>query len=399
VRLLLAATSTLPDRMGGGERVLWHLARGMRERGHEVRIVVPRTTPEHPLVSVVDGVRIVRYDDRFHSFCSFYAVSIWLARRAIRHLLDTWSPDVVHANQALAGLGALAAGVDRLDYTFYGPWHLEFLTEVTHRREMSPLKRATRGVWAPTKAMVAARYERAAMRRSHRLVVLSTFSVRQLAEVHGMRPANLAVIPGGVDLALFRPSVSRAEARAVLGLPADGPLLFSVRRLVPRMGLARLIEALPDLPGVGLVIAGTGWLRPHLEERARSVGVADRVRFVGFVPDGILPLYYQAADLVALPSVTLEGFGLITLEALASGTPVVATPDSGTTDILGPWEPEWVAKNATAAELARCIAGVLPRARADGAIRAHCRARALDWSWDRMVAAHERLYRGEDAAW
>lgn len=397
MRLLLAATSTLPDRMGGGERVLWHLARGMRVRGHDVRIVVPRTTADRPPVSEVDGIRIIRYDDRFHSFSTLYLASIALARRAIRRLVDTWAPDVVHANQALSALGALGAGVGRLYYTFYGPWHLEFLTEVTNRREMPPLKRLTRGLWAPAKAAVAAGYERRALRRSHRLVVLSTFSVRQLAEVHGMRPGNVALIPGGVDLDLFRPSRSRADARAALGLAADGPLLFTVRRLVPRMGLERLVEAMVALPGVRLVIAGTGWLRPRLEARARAAGVHDRVRFVGFVPDEVLPTYYQAADLVALPSVALEGFGLITLEALACGTPVVATPDSGTTDILGPWEPGWIAADATPAAFARCVAAVLPRALADPALRERCRAHAAGWGWDRMVDAHEALYRADGA--
>ncbi|MBI3634990.1 MAG: glycosyltransferase, partial [Candidatus Rokubacteria bacterium] len=110
MRILLANTSTLPDRMGGGERALWHLARGLRERGHDVRIVVPWMNRNHPPASLIDGVSIHRYSDRFHSFATLYLPSLAAARGAIARELRQWRPDIVHTHQGISGVAAGLAG-------------------------------------------------------------------------------------------------------------------------------------------------------------------------------------------------------------------------------------------------------------------------------------------------
>ena len=121
-------------------------------------------------------------------------------------------------------------------------------------------------------------------------------------------------------------------------------------------------------------------------------GVAGRVRFAGFLPEADLPRYYQAADLVVLPSVALEGFGLIMLEALACGTPVVATPEGGAVDVLSPFEPAWLAADATSAMLARTIKSVLASLSGDPKIHERCRAHAMGYAWERIVGRYEALY-------
>jgi len=158
------------------------------------------------------------------------------------------------------------------------------------------------------------------------------------------------------------------------------------------MGLEPLLHALVRLPDARLVIGGSGWLRPRLEASASALGVASRVRFAGRIDDADLLVFYQAADLVVLPSVALEGFGLITLEALACGTPVVATANSGSTDVVGPLEPSWIAPDASPAALATTIAGALSASCAPE-VNKRCRIHAEQYSWERMVARHEDLYR------
>lgn len=391
MRVLLAATSTLPDRMGGSERVIWQLARGLAARGHEPRILVPRPAPALPPESRVDGITIVRYPDRFHSFATLYLSSLRAARAAIAATLRTWRPDVVHAHHGLSGLAAARAGHAPL-YTFYGPWHLEFRYEMAGRRSLPALKRWTRPLWMPAKAGLARRIERAAVRRSRRVIVLSIVSRRQVAEIHGVEVSRVALIPGGVDLDRFRPAPDRDAVRRALGLAAGRPLLFTVRRLVPRMGLEGLLRALPALPDVALVVGGAGWLRPELEALASRLGLGDRVTFAGFIDDEALPGYYQAADLVVLPSVALEGFGLIALEALACGTPVVATAGSGAADVLGPLEPEWLAADTGPPAIADAVRRALDVG-GDPSVRARCRERAGAYSWERVVEAYEALYR------
>ncbi len=393
MRLLFAHTSTLPDRMGGSERVVWQLARELVRRGHEVRIVVPRLAAALPLSSTIDGVTIRRYRDPLSSSAMAYVPSLLVAGVAVRAAARSWPPDLVHAHHGISGLGAAWAGWTPQCYTFHGPWHLEFLADVTGIDDLPRLKRWTRGVWIPAKARLARALERAAVRRSARIIVLSRFSAGQVQEIHPGASARTTIIPGGVDLQRFVPAADRRAVRAALGLPERGALVFTVRRLVPRMGLEGLLHAVTRLPRVHLVIGGTGRLRPRLEDTAARLGLAGRVRFTGFIADEELPRFYQAADLVVLPSVALEGFGLIALEALACGTPVVATRAAGAADILDTLQPSWLVPDHEPETLARTVAAALDRAAGEPDVAERCRAHAAHHGWERIGEAYETLYR------
>ena len=138
---------------------------------------------------------------------------------------------------------------------------------------------------------------------------------------------QLMVIPAGVDLGEFSPNGDRLSARRKVGL-ADAPTVFFLARLDRThyfKGLHLLIDAVARLPDVALVVGGDGEWRAQYEARATAL-LGARVRFIGDVPNHALPAYYRSADVVALPSVDrTEAFGLVLLEALACGTPVVAS--------------------------------------------------------------------------
>src|SRR5439155_1469356 len=110
-----------------------------------------------------------------------------------------------------------------------------------------------------------------------------------------------------------------------------------------------------------LLIAGAGSRRADLEALAGSLGIAEHVRFVGFVPDADLPLYYQAADCFVLPTRELEGFGLVTVEALACGTPVLGTPVGATPELPDPLDPGLVFDAATPEAIGERLVGFLRR--------------------------------------
>jgi glycosyltransferase involved in cell wall biosynthesis len=392
VRLLLAHTSTLPDRMGGSERVMWQLARGLVARGHDVRIVVPRLDPALPATSTVAGVTILRYRDPLSSAALAYVPNLLLAGAAVRRAARAWPPDLVHAHHGISGLGAAWAGWPPRCYTFYGPWHLEFLAEAGNR-DLPSFKRWTRALWMPAKARLARALEGAAVRRCERIVALSRMSAQQVEDIHPGAGPRTTIIPGGVDLKRFVPAADRRVARAALGLPETGALVFTVRRLVPRMGLEGLLHAVTCLPGVTLVIGGTGMLRPRLQESAARLGLSARVRFTGFVDEEQLPRFYQAADVVAVPSVALEGFGLIALEALACGTPVVATREVGAADLIEALEPAWLAPDLHPPTLARALAAALDASARDAHLAERCRAHAAAHGWEQIAEAYERVYR------
>ena len=136
------------------------------------------------------------------------------------------------------------------------------------------------------------------------------------------------------------------------------------------MGLENLIAAFakisPHYPEAMLIIAGRGPLAADLQAQATALGLGEQIRFAGFVSDTDLPLAYAAADFSIVPSDALEGFGLITLESLACGTPVLVTPIGGLPEAVNGLSPELVLPGCSIDDittgLKRGLAGGLPSA-------------------------------------
>jgi len=148
----------------------------------------------------------------------------------------------------------------------------------------------------------------------------------------GVAPDAITPLRNGVDLERFQPT-DRAAARAALGLAAGRFTLLSVGLLDPRKAHDLIIRALPRLPDVDLLIAGIGPERKNLEGLARELGVQDRVTLLGAVPQTELKNYYNAADALVLAS-SREGWANVLLEAMACGTPVVASNVWGTPEVV-----------------------------------------------------------------
>jgi glycosyltransferase involved in cell wall biosynthesis len=161
------------------------------------------------------------------------------------------------------------------------------------------------------------------------------------------------VVPGCVNVDQFNLPITPGEARLKLQLPQGRPIVLAVRRLVRRMGLEDLIDAVKLLkkrvPDVLLLIAGKGRLQEELQTRISEAGLDDNVKLLGFVPDQHLAALYRAATISVVPTVALEGFGLITVESLASGTPVLVTPVGGLPEAVAGLSPNLVLR-ATGAE-------------------------------------------------
>lgn len=206
----------------------------------------------------------------------------------------------------------------------------------------------------------------------------------------GLPPERLNVIRNGVDTQRFCPQ-PQADARAALGING-APLLLSVGHLVHVKGHDIALQALAQLatshPGAHLVFVGDGPLRADLQAQAQSLGIGARVTFAGAIPNEALPAWYSAADALVLASRS-EGWANVLLEAMACGTPVVATAVGGTAEVVAQPAVGRVVPPQDPAALAGGIVSLL-RSPPD---RHTVRAYAEGFGWDETTAAQLRLFR------
>jgi glycosyltransferase involved in cell wall biosynthesis len=262
---------------------------------------------------------------------------------------------------------------------FHGPWADE--------------SRAT-GERAALRLGLKRRVERTVYRRATRAVTLSGAFKRLLVERYGVDPWRIDVVPPGVDLERFRPG-SAATARERLGLPVDAWIALSVRRLVPRMGLDVLIDAwaqfVVENPAALLVLVGEGPERDRLESQVAELQLTNSVRFLGRVADGALADCYRAADVCVVPSLALEGFGLVVLESLACGTPIVTSDVGGLPEAVSELQPDLVVPagdvSALVQRLLDAASGWRPLPQRDA-----CRALAERFSWRDAARTHLDIY-------
>jgi glycosyltransferase involved in cell wall biosynthesis len=201
----------------------------------------------------------------------------------------------------------------------------------------------------------------------------------------GIAEDHVTVLRNGVDLARFRP-VDRAAARR--RYDAEGPTLLSVGHLIPLKGVDLTIRALVDLPGARLLLAGEGPEEAALRSLAERLGVAGRVAFLGqLAPDDLVGLY-NAADVLVLAS-SREGLANVLLEAMACGTPVVASNISGTPEVVTCREAGILLDRRTPEAIAASVRALLD----DPPARTATRHYAEQFNWDTTTAGQQALFR------
>jgi glycosyltransferase involved in cell wall biosynthesis len=238
--------------------------------------------------------------------------------------------------------------------------------------------------------------EKLCYRRAANFIVLSEAFRDILHREYGVPCDRIQIVPGGVDPERFNLTLSPHEARTTLGWSQDRPIIFCVRRLAKRMGLENLVAAIAqvrkDYPDILLYVAGKGALAATLQAQVEELELQENVQLLGYLAEEKLPIAYRAANFSVVPTVAFEGFGLIIIESLAAGTPVLGTPVGAIPEILQPFCQDLLFQSSSTDDLAQGIGEILSGQRqlpSSQACQAHVRE---NYAWPAIAQRIKSVY-------
>jgi D-inositol-3-phosphate glycosyltransferase len=368
---------------GGMSVYVRELARSLGKRGHRVDVFTRLQDPGwQPQVQLYENVRLIHlragnngymptlalypYLDDF-----FFELERFRASERLRY-------DLIHSHYWLSGQVGM-----RLQERWMVPHMFMFHT-------LGMLKNITVKDEHESDLRIAT--EKDLVQNCQRILAATERERKHLLRYYEAHPEKICVVPCGVNLDLFRP-IDKRSARRQLGFADNESIVLYVGRLAPIKGIERLLEAmthLKRLKPLRLLIVG-GDDRDTRESRdlqrlSQELGIQDAVTFVGRVDHEKLPPYYCAADVLVLPS-HYETFGLVALEALASGTPVVATRVGAMETILREGETGSVVANGAPQILAVGIEKFLGGSWTGALPAAAIRASVFGFGWNTVASA------------
>ncbi len=306
-----------PPGVGGAETYAYELANGLGERGHDVDVYTQWVDSPDEEADVHENVSVYRICGARRKLVTFE--TLWFSYTA-RRAIDFEQYDVVHGTMMPASTIAVTPFND-IDAPVVLTSHGTSIGETKAVALETPADYLLKFFFHPMN--VAMDY--VASRGADQVIAISDHAYEQLTTSYRLDEADVEMIPHGVDTDWFYPRDEQHPA-----VDEEKTTLLYVGRLGARKGLDLALRAFAevDAEDVEFLIAGTGRHEESLRELARELGIADRVRFLGYVPDEDLPVLYSSVDVFVLPS-RYEGFGLVLLEAMACGTPVIGADAGG----------------------------------------------------------------------
>lgn len=371
---------------GGMSVYIRELARELGRRGHRIDVFTRRLNGRHrPVIDLFQNVRLVHLDLPNNGNLSrlgfypylpdlFKSIEKFKSREGLAY-------DLIHSHYWLSGrLGSWAQ--ERWDCP-----HLVML------HTLGEAKKRT-GVGRPESELrIAAEKELADT--CHRILAPTEREKSNLVRYYRIDEEKIGVVPCGVNLDLFQPE-QKQVTRKELGFERDEIILLNVGRFEPLKGIDRLLEAvdyLRDQERLRLVIVGgDGSEAPEskaLRQKAKDLGIENKITFAGRIEQRYLPLYYSAADVLVIAS-HYESFGLVALEALACGRPVVSTPVGAMESLIERSQAGYVVNDCLPLSLAEGIQSIINSSALPQADT--IRNSVLAYSWSNVSAAILKEY-------
>jgi glycogen(starch) synthase len=380
-RVLILSWEYPPVVEGGLARHVRKLSEELVRQGVEVHVLTRGKTPDE----LRHGVHVHRVPepqwprdlDRFLAWVKAMNADMRRAGQALAEELDF---DLVHGHDWLVARAA-AALADRIGVPFLTTIHA---TE--HGRHQGWVDKAPQSTIHATERWMA--------RRADGVVTCSEYMRGHVADVFGIDEAAVTVIPNGIDPADLTTVDDLPAMRARYAEP-EQPLLLLVGRLVYEKGFQYALEALPAVirrvPDLRFVVAGAGTHEDELKRQARDLGLDGHGTFVGWIGDDELHSLYRIADLCVVPSL-YEPFGLVALEAMASGCPVIVANTGGLAEVVPNDEVGLRFRSRDPRSLARTMQRVLTDDALREALIAEASEHVLQFDWGDVATRTRVLY-------
>jgi len=402
LKILMVSDAIYPDKAGGSYKLVYGLSKALVHAGHNLTVLAGSSNPELPHFEIREGVRIIRYHRSERNPAFSISTVVRNARRAALKLFRHNEFNIVNLHYTLSGFGVLLSSSARkcpVVVTFHSPDFLDFSLNMAQRTYIG-VKSFLKPFYVKCYSYWLKRQQGQQLHKCDGIVCVSEYMKNLAARIFKIPDSEIQVIPHSVDTNRFFPAENAPLAKEKVGLTANNMVILTVRRLEYRMGIDNLIRAMVAIrrriPQALLLIVGTGSQQENLRGLVSKLNLSQSVKFTGFVEDSRLPEYYRGADLFVLPTRELEGFGLVTLEALASGVPVIGTPVGATAEILRGLDAGLLASDARPASIASAVIKFYERSSQRDVMSLKCREYVLKkYTWDHVVKGYRAAF--EDA--
>ncbi|MBN1850288.1 MAG: glycosyltransferase family 4 protein [Deltaproteobacteria bacterium] len=392
MNILILTDVLFPDTIGGAGRVAYHLSLGLSQKGHDVHIITRNAGGKSRSdEQLAPKMYIHRFDCPEKKSLSFFISEIPKSSALANRLFSQIEFDMVCAHQPMIATGPLRSKAIKnlpLIYYYHSPWHEEYLVKRSFNARL--------GINTRLIAIIMRWIEKRVVKKADKIVVLSDYMKEKVSFLHDYPEGRISKIPGGIDLNRFHlPKHGKESVKETLHFPQDKMIFLTVRNLVSRMGLENLIQVFHGSETLQkkatLYIGGQGPLERQLRSMVHDLKLQDIVHFLGHIPDDELPRFYQAADFFVLPTTKLEGFGLVILEAMACGTPVLGTPVGAIPEVIGAFDKRLLFKSTDQWDIQRKMEDLI---NTEGKYRFSpetCRHYILNhFSWEKVVEMFEK---------
>jgi len=375
---------------GGMNVYIRELARELAKRGHAIDIYTMAHQPQHgPPINLGENVRLIHLESGADKDVPKVAIYDYIQRFACGaedfRKYNQMPYDLIHSHYWLSGL----VGKQLQDR-----WHIPHAVMF---HTLGVVKNSIGIGEAEPELRIES--EREVIDNCHRIIASTAKEREDLIKHYGATPEKITVIPCGVNLDLFKP-VDKEIARQELGLDHQKVILF-VGRIEPLKGLERLLGSLSyiegEKPPMLMIVGGDEHSQGQvqlLRQMAKDLHIEERVNFVGSVAQEKLPLFYSAADVCAIPSY-YESFGMVAMESLACGTPIVANNVGGMRYLIHHSQMGRIVKDNSPRNLASGISSLLRQSEGNGQHIKTRRDSMTEFSWttiaDSILHEYNRL--------